>query len=801
MLWRLAVLAALACAQGRVVNISNTWVLPEEGFPVFYRHFRDRISWYEADAVCQFHHANLVTVDTTAQYDAVRAYLKELDVGSAVWVGLIRSNPDGDFTWTDYRGLSSEGYWSAAPDARAAPLCAAADPAADYRWEARACGGPMVASFICELPVPQWASGPSGCMVRALPALTVLYLPESAAVQLTADCGLAGVKRVQCTGNVKREDLLGDLSCPEEPEESTTLLISETTAESITSELNTEQDPTHDVTMNENITTDHVTETTPEPNVVRITPIPYQLRPIIHEDPPYVRVPLNTNVNIHIINDNNLESNDIPKFANEHVLSEEEANKLEDEKYMAHKQLHNDLAHIGNIPNFETIFSQPADHFIPPLVMAKARMGNDMTVLSLEEKHAQQHLEQYKHKGYGELHYVPDYHVKQETLSTTSETTTTTTEMPTITTMLPLKNKEVFGKDMKSTKYGSKKYNEKYSGPKVKNIKSLEKPSKYTDKPSLIQTELTTVHVETTTKDIIKNNNNQSGGDAGIDLSVIIKDTVSTETNRNLINPSTEPTNKITYTDNKTKKDLPESITSEQTQTSTETHLTSIPEMTHEIVKITILDENSLNTSVFEVTTKVPISENVSSTTIKPVEYSVSTKEPLITSPTMSVSTTVGDLSTTTNIKINISEQTTPNDVHTSVSPEETTENLTTSVFVTSTQSSSTENIGTTTVTTNKQLNENPITANEQAVASTENTDTDTTQSNKNESISSQPEEPHIMEDFHGEDLMHSDEVIDDLNSPLLSAANEPLHRPNRSRRPQQPLNRIKKFNPFRILG
>lgn len=43
------------------VNISNTWVLPEEGFPVFYRYFRDRISWYEADAVCQFHHGNLVT--------------------------------------------------------------------------------------------------------------------------------------------------------------------------------------------------------------------------------------------------------------------------------------------------------------------------------------------------------------------------------------------------------------------------------------------------------------------------------------------------------------------------------------------------------------------------------------------------------------------------------------------------------------------------------------------------------------------------------------------------------------------
>lgn len=52
----------------------------------------------------------------------------------------------------DYRGLSADGYWSSAPDSRDAPLCAAADPAADYRWEARACGGPTVASFICELP-------------------------------------------------------------------------------------------------------------------------------------------------------------------------------------------------------------------------------------------------------------------------------------------------------------------------------------------------------------------------------------------------------------------------------------------------------------------------------------------------------------------------------------------------------------------------------------------------------------------------------------------------------------------------
>lgn len=41
--------------------ISNTWTLPEPGYSVFYRYFRDKISWFEADAVCQFHHANLVT--------------------------------------------------------------------------------------------------------------------------------------------------------------------------------------------------------------------------------------------------------------------------------------------------------------------------------------------------------------------------------------------------------------------------------------------------------------------------------------------------------------------------------------------------------------------------------------------------------------------------------------------------------------------------------------------------------------------------------------------------------------------
>lgn len=43
------------------VNISSSWLLPQNDFPVFYRHFKDRVTWFEADAVCQFHHAQLAT--------------------------------------------------------------------------------------------------------------------------------------------------------------------------------------------------------------------------------------------------------------------------------------------------------------------------------------------------------------------------------------------------------------------------------------------------------------------------------------------------------------------------------------------------------------------------------------------------------------------------------------------------------------------------------------------------------------------------------------------------------------------
>lgn len=208
------VTVTLVTASSRAVNISNTWMLPEEGFPVFYRYFRDRISWYEADAVCQFHHGNLVTVDSTSQYDAIRAYLKELDVTNNVWIGLSRNAEKPSFKWTDFRPLSTvNNYWQEALPTGKEALCAAMDPATDFRWHALPCGGPSVAAFICELPVPSRATGPDGCLPTGLPSLTVVYKPETGALVLTSDCGKNVTKTVYCKGDANRDAIVRLLTC------------------------------------------------------------------------------------------------------------------------------------------------------------------------------------------------------------------------------------------------------------------------------------------------------------------------------------------------------------------------------------------------------------------------------------------------------------------------------------------------------------------------------------------------------------------------------------------------------------
>ncbi|PSN56231.1 hypothetical protein C0J52_00397 [Blattella germanica] len=255
----LLVFAFLAAeTSARAVNISNVWFLPQEGFPVFYRYFRDRVTWFEADAVCQFHHGNLVTVASSKQYDTSRAYLKELDIVDNVWIGLKKkASNEKDYKTLDDNG----GYWQEKIPESEADLCAAIDPAADFRWHCHNCG------------VPPWAKKADGCLLTALPSLTVTYLPEQATVELTSDCGLDGTRRIACKGQADHSEMMRQLSCEnssESDEEDKPVSASSTTLDMAESH----QSPTRHRREADNTTTRTVAETTIANNLSHATSAP-----------------------------------------------------------------------------------------------------------------------------------------------------------------------------------------------------------------------------------------------------------------------------------------------------------------------------------------------------------------------------------------------------------------------------------------------------------------------------------------------------------------------------------------------
>ncbi|XP_047514114.1 uncharacterized protein LOC125055685 [Pieris napi] len=811
-MWTAWLLLALAVTvQGRAVNISNTWVLPEEGFPVFYRYFRDRISWYEADAVCQFHHANLVTVDTTAQYDAVRAYLKELDISSAVWVGLIRSNPDGDFTWTDYRGLSGEGYWSSAPDSRTAPLCAAADPASDYRWDARACGGPSVASFICELPVPQWALGSEGCMLKALPALTVLYLPESAAVQLTTDCGLAGVRRVQCTGNVKREDLLKDLSCSED-DTSTTLWNVHFTGNDMETTTGLMFDG--DSVTDENIMTEQ--QEIQQSTVKSSTTQTFNL---VTQNVPSKQNQLNSMFDkvpdLNIIDNNNI-YNHIPTGPYKTDFSSTEyANKLEDERHMHHKLLHDELARLGN---FESIFNQATDHFVPPLVMAKAKLSNDMNAMSFEEKLAQEHEdyeEMTKHSNDMKL-------INKNNVVTTQVPQYKTTDKIIINTQDLIhenKDKEI------TKKIVPKKYFSKETKPldvKRKSLPVMNLKASLDDEINITPTSsITTLNTKVITPkyDVQNNTDNDEKDETSIELTVIIREPTTNLKDIEISNGTdmiTKYSHQV-FNSSVTYNDL-----SEHTVLITKPNSTNVGNV--EIIQ----EINSLNDSFVE--------SNASTTDTTHRSYEVlSTSEPYKNDFNREV--------IQTEAKINIVSGKSKHVVESKLSQildlEKSTEqpifkddieknNVTTESFldiISHVTSFDSNNSNVLINQTNHMYINNMVTSSPESNM-TENHDNPNNSLHNNDPLVSevfvinvtQDEIPNIIingniteiiepsENLESNIELHlssnsSEEEIDDFQSPLLSGADDSeIHKPMRRRIPNVQ-NRGKKFNPFRILG
>ncbi|GAB0094064.1 hypothetical protein DMENIID0001_092850 [Sergentomyia squamirostris] len=169
--------------------------------------------WFQAEAR-KVETSDWMKIDNGIQFDAARAFLKELDVTEAVWIGLMRPQNSERFVWTNAKSLApTAGYWAESLPVIDSPLCAVIDPLRDFRWHALRCGGPETAAFLCELSVPSWASD---CAITALPSLTIQYMSDSGTVQLSRDCGDEGGRHMTCKGKQDRETMLKQLMCTDE---------------------------------------------------------------------------------------------------------------------------------------------------------------------------------------------------------------------------------------------------------------------------------------------------------------------------------------------------------------------------------------------------------------------------------------------------------------------------------------------------------------------------------------------------------------------------------------------------------
>lgn len=583
------------------------------------------------------------------------------------------------------------------------------------------------------------------------------------------------------------------------PVSDTTFLDQETTTEDISTE------DTVEYTSN---TATHITETPTSSNlIVGVTSVNIPAKQNLKPND-FDTIPLDNNIILEQIRSSNIVSNEIPQpEQNENLVTEQKLKQMEVNKKIQHKLLHDEMSRLSNL---DTIFTQPTDHFVPPLVMAKARISDDMTVLSLKEKHAQQMAEKhlYKHNLFEHVNITPPQTTTSDPKSTTADVSLVTeVKQATVKVINNLK------KDVKSSV--PKKYIDKYNSLKTKLWKTVDSKTQKMEKietHSTSQLSSTTKEIEITTAKIVNEPKKDSEEDSIMDLTVIIKE------------PGSENGQKIFYSNhsnslpttelatNVTDATLNENITNYPTTkipllttnpaTQDDSPATPTVTLNHEIIKITVITDK-MNTEkstpvVFEVATLMPVFNN-STDEIKDTQTSTTiryTSSPVITT------TSLPEISST-----GISTPRHQSDAITAINKElvpvtsvaTTTENITASekVLTSSNEEETTHDItATVTVATVKMLtnikdSENVPNNNSLSVDLTANLT----------EVAEKIDVFNHTERIDEESGQQESDVIDDYQSPLLSAANEPLHRPNRSRRPQTPPNRMNKFNPFRILG
>jgi len=57
-----------------------------------------------------------------------------------------------NYMHSNYQPLARSGYFREEVPRSSDPVCVVTDPTANFKWHSLHCGGPEVASFVCELP-------------------------------------------------------------------------------------------------------------------------------------------------------------------------------------------------------------------------------------------------------------------------------------------------------------------------------------------------------------------------------------------------------------------------------------------------------------------------------------------------------------------------------------------------------------------------------------------------------------------------------------------------------------------------
>lgn len=114
----------------------------------------------------------------------------------------------------DYQLVTS--YWAEElPVSDQSMLCAAIDPTRDYRWHALRCDGTYIASFLCEMRVPDWAIACTNLI--QFTNTSYVYDSDTGNIHIVHECSKNVVKTAVCGSTANNDaDIQRQLMCDDQ---------------------------------------------------------------------------------------------------------------------------------------------------------------------------------------------------------------------------------------------------------------------------------------------------------------------------------------------------------------------------------------------------------------------------------------------------------------------------------------------------------------------------------------------------------------------------------------------------------